>query len=215
MSARKANSLGKSRWRVALLGGAAILASCGGNVTISGDGGTSGSTTSTAQGGGGASSGGAGATGTGASGGSVITTSNAFCFGADECSGGQYCDDANHLCLASGEVGYCQDASFCSGNGPVCGCDGAFYESDCAAFAAGTDLALTGCEVPPGLFQCGVFFCEIGAQACFHYVGFAMYDACEPYPMGCDTPSCACFPQECECAQDGQGNFVVKCNTGD
>lgn len=188
----------------------ASVIACGGNVQISGSGGA-GTSTSTAGQGGGTSTGGAGAGGTG---GGLLTTSNPFCSSAAECGEGQFCDDPSNLCFTGGQ-GVCDPVEPCANKGPVCGCDGAIHETDCAAFQAGVDVSTTGCEVPPGQFACGIFLCETGAQACFHYVGFATYDACEDYPAVCDPPSCACFPDYCQCVEDMNDDFIVTCPTGD
>lgn len=79
-----------------------------------------------------------------------------------------------------------------------------------------------GVGMPPdGGFLCGALVCKVGVQSCTHYVGFTMFDACEAYPADCDPAqggalSCLCLEMSsaCACAQDSEGNFVLKCNTG-
>jgi hypothetical protein len=221
MSPRRSRAAAGALFATSLLGlaGAAPLGGCGQDVQLaatasSGAGGAV-ATTGTA-----ASSTGTGGLG-GAGGGSLTTGSGAGgCTGPGPCGPGFYCNDFSDGCFLSAGGGVCDDASLCSGKGPVCGCDGAVYPTDCAAFAAGMDVAAAGCVTPPGTFLCHALVCSVGVQACVHYVGFATYDACEAFTGTCDpaqggTPDCSCFPSWCKCAPDPAGNFVIECPTGD
>jgi hypothetical protein len=206
------------------IGVAASIGGCGGGVVVSGSAGSSGS-----DGGAGSSGSGgtdvsgtggiAGTTSQGGEGGTFVTTTtgSGACTGSVECPFNSYCNDYDDLCHLNGG-GTCAPATQCSGFGPVCACDGAIYPTDCDAYKAGSDVALSGCELPPGSFFCGALVCTSGAQACVHYVGFATYDACEDFTAVCDAgqmPGCDCFPKYCECSQDAGGDFVVTCPTGD
>lgn len=208
--------------------GIAPVAGCGGGV-VSGTAGSSGggdggagSSGSPGSGGSGASAAGgvAGTTSQGGDGGSFVTSSGpGGCASGMSCPSDKYCNDYSDTCNFDGG-GTCSPMSPCGGDTPVCACDGKIYPSDCEAYKAGVDVALSGCEAPEGSFLCGVFLCTSNAQTCFHYVGFATYDACEDYPDECDpaqggTLSCDCFPDYCKCAQQPDNNFVVTCPTGD
>ena len=65
-----------------------------------------------------------------------------FCSRPDDCSDGTFCDfEVSFACGGEDLFGRCVPRpSTCAVGPPVCGCDGALYESECEAAQAGTDV---------------------------------------------------------------------------
>jgi hypothetical protein len=85
------------------------------------------------------------------------------------CNDAEYCVDDLYQCGASPAASlHCATrGALCPAmSAPVCGCDGAVYDSACVAAVAGHDLSVLGaCAAQPGQFRCGYRVCE-GAQYC-------------------------------------------------
>lgn len=206
---------------VGALAAVGSIGGCGGDVQV-GSGGAAAAGGTAGHGGAVTTSAGgfAGSTVTGGQGGDfTMTTGAGGCNGTGQCPEGTYCNDFTNGCFQGGAMGTCDPVTLCNPSGLVCGCDGSIYESDCAAFKAGVDLSLSGCEAPADTFVCGALYCKSHAETCVHYVGFAMYDACEKYPPACDPAqqmlTCKCLAPTCMCMQDGDGDFTETCNTID
>ena len=176
-------------------------AGCDGDVATTGSGGG-------ATGGGGGSVGGAG------------TGGQHACANDSECTGLGWCDFADDRCGVA-EPGSCSDSpGGCStGTGPyplVCGCDGAFHQTDCIA-VDGTDRSVdvSGCGTPPDdVFQCGSLFCQEG----FFYCQLTPKGASVPDEGACITSDGTCTTCSCTtplCAggtcMDTDGHPVVTC----
>jgi len=103
-------------------------------------------------------------------------------------------------------------AAVACGDRPVCGCDGAIYESNCAALAAGVFIGpVSQCEAPAGMTACLNAFCDAATEYCdvrMHY-GPSNYPTpcdqgpafssgvCQPLPAECPAePTCACVSAE-------------------
>lgn len=108
--------------------------------------------------------------------------------GADgvSCGDGYYCDVAElpgtptvYPCPGEGTPGSCvvspnypSDPSSCSPvESSVCGCDGVTYDSDCDAFAHGTDIRTYGACASTD--DCTVTGCDPGDYCSFCFAGYA------------------------------------------
>ncbi len=109
------------------------------------------------------------------------------------------------------------DASDCLNAGPVCGCDGQVYDSDCDAYAAGVDTAAeVSCPPPQDHFRCGWFFCEVGVEFCVHVHGLVTDWRCDSLPPECDPDDggvldCSCIDMGCSCDQSPSGDITMTC----
>lgn len=127
--------------------------------------------------------------------------------GANECAGDDYCAVTEGRCLLNiAEIfGRCQPLpEMCTFNmDPVCGCDNETYSNECAAAAAGVNVAFVGeCTA---LTSCTYFgtgddtcsgqkFCNIGEGNCRSRVAQQAGD-CHPKPAMCNLihdPVCGC-----------------------
>ncbi len=139
-----------------------LAAACGGKVVVD--------AASTSEGAGGATSGAATAmvSSSFSAVSSAVTTVGAggagpvFCGGEAgvTCAGGQVCDFADDHCGGDDSAGTCQPLpDGCPPDCPgVCGCDGQFHCSACAAHAAGTDVNVNGSCLGFGAQYAAVFF---------------------------------------------------------
>jgi hypothetical protein len=134
----------------------------------------------------------------------------------DGCPSGAECLPVDGSC---GRVA-CQDpeARACVER-PTCGCDGAIYSSNCAAYAAGVSIqGVIGigdgsrCPTPPdGYFDCLGVFCDSATEYCdmHRHYGSSSFPvacqagdpwtaaACHPLPAACDgDSSCSCVTSE-------------------
>jgi hypothetical protein len=149
------------------------------------------------------------------------------------CSEGEYCAFEPPLCGKGKKPGACRarpatyaDSAFT----PACGCDGRVYDNECAAHAAGVDLAVTGgCGTRmPDWIPCGKRFCDVRKDYCAIYLSdvFELPTDyfCRPLPDSClpgdgSVPrSCDCFPPEIACRSfcgvvttDGLRGFHLTC----
>src|SRR5213076_390582 len=82
----------------------------------------------------------------------------------------------------------------CDGpDSPVCGCDGHVYASECAASAAGVDLAVNGgCDrarTPRDFIACGARFCDARRSYCEIVLSDVVDPStdytCKPLPPAC------------------------------
>lgn len=144
----------------------ASLAACGSDVIAPGD---SGSTSGSTGGSGGSpsttnasstasSSATSGSTASSSSGTSAGGSGGAFCGGEAgiPCSVGELCDFPDDSCGGDDSSGVCAPLpGDCPPDCPgVCGCDGMFYCSECAAHAAGVDVsAVASCVQPDGEYS--------------------------------------------------------------
>jgi hypothetical protein len=153
----------------------------------------------------------------------------AMCGGPDAltCPAGTYCDDK--ACEMTGRLAECLPLpTDCEpGDRQVCGCDGQLHDSPCAAIqASGQSWCWDGeacgfditsqivCELPPGTFPCGNFFCDVTTEFCDRWVCLAgtQVSRCAPLPDGCgDPPDCACIEAvegPFGCTMTPEGGFV-------
>lgn len=83
------------------------------------------------------------------------------------CPAEERCVFDDGLCGTGKGQGRCASRVPCEEAGRVCGCDGNWYPSECAAAAAGVDVdAGARCAAPPGSFACGPGACPMGTSAC-------------------------------------------------
>jgi hypothetical protein len=129
------------------------------------------------------------------------------------CETGEYCAYTPRLCGKGKKGGRCETkpASCHGAYAPVCGCDGAVYDSECAASAAGVDLSVTGgCTARvPSWMACGAHFCDARTSYC-EIVLSDVFDlptdyTCKPLPSACTAADgaardCTCFPKGTRCA---------------
>ena len=94
----------------------------------------------------------------------------------------------------------------------MCGCDHHVYPSQCAAHAAGVDVAvLGGCgEQVRGKIACGARYCDARSTYCEIIVSDVLdlpsTYTCRPLPASCASPDgsappqCSCFPRGTRCS---------------
>jgi len=122
-------------------------------------------------------------------------------FNAD-CRDGEYCWFDDHSCGVTARQGACTAPPDDCGDDarPVCACNGELYANECAAAAAGMDVAFVGkCEVPNGAFACGYSFCILDEEYCAEIGGTQPSFQCIALPPVCQPPDCSCITDCCEC----------------
>jgi hypothetical protein len=134
------------------------------------------------------------------------------CAAQGACGLAEYCAFQPSLCGKGKRPGRCRPSPpACEAPlSPVCGCDGRVYGSECAAHAAGVDLAAAGgCqERVPGWIPCGPRYCDARASYC-EIVLSDVFElptdyACRTLPPTClpvgdAAAECDCFPPETRC----------------
>lgn len=131
----------------------------------------------------------------------------------EECRADEWCTFTPGLCGKGKTLGRCRARpSSCDGvaHSPVCGCDGAVFDHECAAHARGVDLAANGgCRAQvkdwiacgPRFCDARVAYCEIVLSDVFElpsdYACRALPPACRP--DGGVAATCDCFPQGTRC----------------
>ena len=135
------------------------------------------------------------------------------CLNNIACAPDQYCDFTPGLCGQGKRPGICRPRPrACDGAyRPVCGCDRRVYPSECAARAAGVDLAVNGgCDGdrPRDWLSCGAHFCDARRDYCEIVLSDVPEPptdfTCKPLPPACrpvgnTPPSCRCFPRGTRC----------------
>lgn len=116
-----------------------------------------------------------------------------------KCAASEYCDYPDNNCGVADAQGTCQPrGEVCPAIlAPVCACDGKVYSNECAASAAGVDVAAAGgCPVAEGGFACGYRQCDLDTEYCRTFTGThdQLEFACEALPEACKSQvSCACL----------------------
>ncbi len=132
------------------------------------------------------------------------------CSGAT-CLPDEFCDWSYDWCTEKqiGTEGACRSRMTSCSATPVCACDGHVYETECAAYAAGVDIAgatpggnrCWASEMPPGTFPCGPWYCEASTSYCYYGQGDRgdRSAECRSLPAACNgVGSCACLPVSSE-----------------
>lgn len=133
------------------------------------------------------------------------------CSPGSPCLAGEYCAYDPQICGKGAHPGTCRPIpTGCTGQAPVCGCDGNVYPNECAAHAARVDLDTAGgCPADvPDYIHCGPRFCNAHDQYCEIYISDVVdpptdYE-CKPLPPSCvprggAARTCDCFPVGTPC----------------
>ena len=134
------------------------------------------------------------------------------CHDDSGCAPDRYCAFTPGLCGKGKRPGSCRPKPpACDGAyAPVCGCDGKAYGSECAAHAAGVDLAVMGgCKERISSFApCGRHYCDVRTSYCEIFLSdvFELPTDyfCRPLPPSClpgngPARACDCFPAGTRC----------------
>jgi hypothetical protein len=210
-----------------LCGCLVLVAACGNSVDggdATGPGGSGGATTTSGSAGSTTTSGTAGAAGSGGH------AAENDCGWPDfnACPSTQFCSFPAGDCGGKEGPGYCVDLpTECSpGSILVCGCDGAIYDSECLANAAGVstrsisptdDIVVEGeCASPAGYSPCGELYCDTATEYC---QGHGTSLSCKALPVACvESPGCGCLDYPCDsrevvdaCHVTDEGGLYVVC----
>ena len=135
-----------------------------------------------------------------------------YCGGNADCDDGLFCQFPDQVCSVFGTCA--PKPAMCPPQFlPVCGCDGATYDSACLASQAATSVAFLGpCDPSLEGTPC-VSNAMCGDGAFCHFIDGLCADTgfCEELPTGCpdvEAPVCACdgttYSNACEAAVAGQ-----------
>jgi hypothetical protein len=133
------------------------------------------------------------------------------CHDNNGCGADAYCEFNPGLCGKGQKPGTCRPRpSTCTASAyaPVCGCDQKVYDNQCAAHAAGADLAVMGrCGGKmPNWIPCGKQFCDVRKDYCAIYLS-DVFDIptdyfCRPLPPSC-LPGDGSVHRNCDCFPPG------------
>jgi hypothetical protein len=128
------------------------------------------------------------------------------------CAATEFCAFSPGLCGKGQSPGTCRSKpEQCAGAyRPVCACDGKVYDNECAARAAGHDLAVMGgCTAHiPNYAACGAHYCDARQSYCEIYLSDVFElptdHFCRPLPAACKpeggiAKQCGCFPANTPC----------------
>jgi hypothetical protein len=129
------------------------------------------------------------------------------------CGPDEYCAFQPGLCGKGKRPGTCRPRPTTCADvpySPVCGCDQKIYDDECAARAAGVDLAVMGgCGTRlANWIPCGKRLCDVRKDYCAIYLSdvFELPTDyfCRPLPPSClpgdgAARTCACFPPDTPC----------------
>lgn len=135
------------------------------------------------------------------------------CLSNAACGAGAFCAFSPGLCGRGPVPGTCQPRPTACAHtyAPVCGCDGNAHDDECAAHAAGVDLAVYGgCKAALADWApCGPRFCDVRTSYCEIYLSdvfeIPTTYTCRPLPAACRAreagapAACDCFPSDTPC----------------
>ncbi len=137
------------------------------------------------------------------------------------CPADQFCDYADDRCGLGKINGVCRPEPLACPPSyePTCGCDAEVHDTPCDTQREGFDLNTEkSCVAPPGKFQCGALFCNVGEQYCeviFVDQGASETGTCKPLPPCGATCDCL-LGATCglTCNGTGEGGIEVHCPSG-
>jgi len=128
------------------------------------------------------------------------------------CAANEFCEFSPGLCGKGQSPGTCRikPESCTDEYQPACACDGKVYDNECAARAAGKDLAVMGgCTAQiPNYAACGAHYCDARQSYCEIYLSDVFElptdHFCRPLPSACRPEGgvakpCSCFPESTPC----------------